>query len=448
MVLFTEGGSQASMPSGSHDEFLELCALSASGELSSSERKRLSQHLVTCNSCREAQKQFESLVEGPISHLAAEAAGETVDAAPDRSSSWSLDSAEAELFRRLGAERNHPARVDNEVARENVTGRPTLAAIDGAWRELWISYAAAILLIISLAFAAYHVGMRRRVIATKPAPASPVVSTSEGALERQISDLNHERELAQAGIGQRDRLIAELKRQLTQQSAELAELKGAQGELQEASVRKSGQDFVQQQAELGQKLQQAEVEAQSLRVQLEAVQQKSVQDNSRVASLQAKVDDLTRALEEKANEAEQDKQLLAHDRDIRELMGARDLYISEVYDVARSGETKKPFGRVFYTKEKSLVFYAYDLEQESGVRNASTFQAWGRRGPDWNEALNLGIFYEDNATKKRWVLKFNDPKTLAQIDAVFVTIEPEGGSRKPSGTPLLFAYLKMDPNHP
>ena len=27
--------------------------------------------------------------------------------------------------------------------------------------------------------------------------------------------------------------------------------------------------------------------------------------------------------------------MLAHDRDIRDLMGARDLYIAEVYDVAR-----------------------------------------------------------------------------------------------------------------
>ena len=41
-----------------------------------------------------------------------------------------------------------------------------------------------------------------------------------------------------------------------------------------------------------------------------------------------------------------------------------------------------------------------------------------------------------------------DPKTLAQIDAVFVTVEPNGRSDKPSGKPLLFAYLRVDPNHP
>jgi len=69
-------------------------------------------------------------------------------------------------------------------------------------------------------------------------------------------------------------------------------------------------------------------------------------------------------------------------------------------------------------------------------------------GPDWKQALNLGIFYEDNASKKRWVLKLDDPKTLAQIDAVFVTLEPHGGSDKPSGKPLLFAYLRVSANHP
>jgi hypothetical protein len=91
---------------------------------------------------------------------------------------------------------------------------------------------------------------------------------------------------------------------------------------------------------------------------------------------------------------------------------------------------------------------AYDLDQQSELKRASTFQAWGRRGPDRQQAVNLGVFYEDNGTKKRWILKCDDPKTLTQIDAVFVTIEPNGGSYKPSSKPLLFAYLKVSPNHP
>ena len=180
----------------------------------------------------------------------------------------------------------------------------------------------------------------------------------------------------------------------------------------------------------------------------ESLTQQSAQDAARANSLEAHSNDLARLLENREATIEQQQELLAHDRDIRELMGARDLYIAEVYDVARTGQTKKPYGRVFYTRGKSLIFYAYDLDRQAEVRNATTFQAWGRRGPDRKQALNLGIFYEDSISKKRWVLKCDDPKTLAQIDGVFVTLEPNGGSPSPSGKSLLFASLRIDPNHP
>jgi hypothetical protein len=45
-------------------------------------------------------------------------------------------------------------------------------------------------------------------------------------------------------------------------------------------------------------------------------------------------------------------------------------------------------------------------------------------------------------------LKFDDPEKLAQIDSVFVTVEPHGGSKKPSGKQLLYASLRTQPNHP
>jgi len=57
-------------------------------------------------------------------------------------------------------------------------------------------------------------------------------------------------------------------------------------------------------------------------------------------------------------------------------------------------------------------------------------QNWGRRGPNNQQALNLGILYKDTVGKKHWVLKFDDEKALEQIDAVFVTLEPNGQSHK------------------
>ena len=92
-------------------------------------------------------------------------------------------------------------------------------------------------------------------------------------------------------------------------------------------------------------------------------------------------------------------------------------------------------------------FYAYDLDQQTNIKNPSTFQAWGMRGIDRQRALSLGIFYEDIASKKRWVLKTSDPKLLERVDAVYVTVEPSGGSHRPSTKPLLFAYLRFGTNH-
>ena len=251
-------------------------------------------------------------------------------------------------------------------------------------------------------------------------------------------------------MGRRDHIIADLQHQLEQQSAEMKRMKSAQTKLEVdlANGQAGRQALLQERSDFSQKVGAAEARSRSLQDKLDSIERQSSADKQRSAALEAKVDDLNRLLHDRETTIDQQQELLAHDRDIRDLMGARDLYVAEVYDVERTGETKKPYGRVFYTKGKSLIFYAYDLDQQVGVKNASTFQAWGRRGPDWQQALNLGVFYVDNSSKKRWVLRFDDPKALAQIDAVFVTVEPNGGSQKPSKKPLLFAYLHIDPNHP
>jgi hypothetical protein len=141
------------------------------------------------------------------------------------------------------------------------------------------------------------------------------------------------------------------------------------------------------------------------------------------------------------------EKLLAADRDIRDLMGARNLLITDVYDVDLRGRTKKPFGRVFYTENKSLIFYAFDLNKQ---KNASdrTFQVWGYQEAGRRSAQSLGILFQDDQKQNRWVLKFNDPAVLRAIDAVFVTAEPPGGSEKPTGEKLLYAYLNAKANHP
>ena len=450
-------GAGALSQTGPHDEFLELCAASTSGDLTDDEQRRLREHLAICLSCREARQQYEAIVSDVIPAIAASDEPESAQPAE----TWSgeqQEQAEKALLERIAREGKYPpGETGKSNGSSNFPYRILPFATESTWRHVWMLYAAGILLFCAFSFFAYRVGMRRETaIAETPPPQINQINKEEtsspapASLEEQLRDAGHDRVVVNAEIARRDRMISDLRHQLARQSAEINKMKAAQNHL-ETNLRAgdaSGQDLSQQRTELAQKLESAEDNSSLLEQKLDSLARQSAQDVTRAKASEAKVSDLTHQLQEQQAALEQREELLSHDRDIRELMGARDLYIAEIYDVAGTGETKKPYGRVFYTRGKSLIFYAYDLDQQSDLKRASTFQAWGRRGPDRQQAVNLGVFYEDNGSKKRWTLKCDDPKTLDLIDAVFVTIEPNGGSHKPSSKPLLFAYLKVNPNHP
>jgi hypothetical protein len=438
----------------SHEKYLELCAASTAGELSGEEERALEEHLAVCASCRQAKHKFEMTVQRAVPALADDLASPT-----ERSdATWPVEKAEAAFFKRLKADQNSSPPVDNapgKLETEPTGRRLAYRPSEIPWAELWMPFAACILLAIALGIIAYRSGFKRGTNTTqeKTVPAQ----LSAGSLEEQISDFGHERAELLAKLAVDDKAVGELKRDMVAQGAELSRLKA----LNSAAVAstKSGQQSSEsgstEISRLNAELIATQTNLQELQAKAEALSQQREDAAKRAAMLEAKVSELTelardreQALDQQQAQVAKQQELLDHDRDIRELMGARDLYIAEVHDVGGTGETDKTYGRVFYTKGKSLIFYAYDLDQEAGLRTSSTFQAWGRRGGDKQQALSLGIFYEDNASKKRWVLKFDDAKALANIDAVFVTVEPSGGSRHPSGKQLLFAYLRVNPNHP
>jgi hypothetical protein len=188
-------------------------------------------------------------------------------------------------------------------------------------------------------------------------------------------------------------------------------------------------------------------------VEAELVKLRSGREKSFVqtASLESQIDELAAANRDLERKLQDDQQYLAADRDIREMMGARKLYIADVFDVDSGSRTRRPYGRVFLTQGKSLLFYAFDLDQQRGLKNASAFQAWGQKEVPQGlqpTPLSLGILYMDSEANRRWVLRCNDAKRLEEIDAVFVTVEPHGGSQKPSTKPLLYALLRKEANHP
>jgi hypothetical protein len=405
------------LPSHPHDEFMRLCALSIAGELTAEEEARLDEHLLECEDCRKASAEFDSLVSEVLPALGAEISSEIEDA-PD-ADEWSVEDAQQRLMKA----------VDEETAKRTASPKKTNRQnrLVG-FLILFGSVAAASVL-------GYRAGVHRNRSAARVAPQSSAQRDSAAPVSVIHADFSdrHE-ELLQNQIASEKRKSSEL----------LAQLQDANVRLSEATESLSQAIVERDQARLESSSQQTTL--QSLQAKLDAVPKQPEPDTRHMQDLEAKVTSLDKVVTEKDATIAEQTELLQHDRDIRNLMSARDLYIAEIYDVAKDGATKKPFGRVFYTRDKSLIFYGFDLDQQPHVTQTSVFQAWGRQ--DTSHDVSLGLLYQDETSKNRWVLKFNDASTLARLDAVFVTVEPKGGSAKPTSKPLLFAYLHIAPNHP
>src|SRR5262249_60134697 len=132
-------------------------------------------------------------------------------------------------------------------------------------------------------------------------------------------------------------------------------------------------------------------------------------DAASAAAQPCEIRGLTGKLRLQTEALDRETTLLAAGRDIHDLMGARNLHIVDVLDVDSKGKDRRAFGRVFYTEEKSLIFYAFDLSDRGTARRNASFQVWGARGPAQSPAQSLGIFYVDDQKQNRWVLKFEDP---------------------------------------
>jgi hypothetical protein len=237
--------------------------------------------------------------------------------------------------------------------------------------------------------------------------------------------------------------------------ADLAKLDELQGQLKALlsdleSARADARSLNAQRVDLEAKFQDNAAKLQDSTAKL----QESTRSSSQLADqvrkmtqLEARLQDLTRHSQEQQATLLRQERLLATDRDIRDLMGARNLHIIDAADNT-AGRQEPWFGRVFYTEGKSLVFYAFDLDQQKNRKGAAAFQVWGEKQGVKARARNLGVFYLDQKTQDRWILRFEDPDVLAQIDRIYVTVEPPGGSANPHGKELLATNLALPANHP
>jgi hypothetical protein len=434
MLRIQDGGEE-------HEKFKELCALAASGSLSPLELSELRVHLEYCDSCQEALAQYQILNTEAIPMLA-----EGYLARPERIV-WDDSAVREKLWSNVFSPKESSPERENSAAviiKQHRPVRKQIGVLAG------MAIAAGILL--AVASGAYHLGARTHIQET--VHAAPTV------LEAQYQKLAGEKKAAEESLAAQEKRLAQLQAESAEKEQALIKLRATlraleahSNDLMAASSQSEAQlkELAQQRNELNAKLQAANQAYGNNQTELASLRSERDKTSLRSAFLESKIEDLTAKNRDQERRLKDAEQYLTSDRDIRELMGARKLYIADVFDVDGSSRTQKPFGRVFYTQGKSLIFYAFDLDHQPGVINASTFQVWGQREAPQGESaspMNLGILYMDNETNRRWVMRFDDPKQLAEIDAVFVTVEPRGGSHKPTSKPFLYALLRNQANHP
>jgi hypothetical protein len=162
---------------------------------------------------------------------------------------------------------------------------------------------------------------------------------------------------------------------------------------------------------------------------------------------QAHINELSQQLKTAKTNVDMERQLASAGKDVRDLMGARQLHVVDVRDTNPNGKASKAFGRVFLTEGKSLIFYAFDLSDARKLDAKQTYEVWGQAKGKTSSQRSLGFLYVDDKAQRRWALKTEDPVAINEIESVFVTVEPRGGAKRPTGQRLLYAYLG-DANHP
>lgn len=421
----------------------ELCLDYLTGELPVDERQFLEGHLDECSKCRQSVEEYRTILRSGASVLASEA----FEDLPLGSVPWSIEEGQKRLYAAIATEAGArgpfeqlktqlPARKFSKVRLANVLLPSNL--------PVQLTVTILLILALTLGIFVYRIGLKRGREQAQVAEQSKSDNTSWRA---ELENLRRERDHLESSLRDQELAISGLRAQLKEQRKQNEALQTAfQSAYQQG--REQTEKVSAERNTLARNVEDGQALLAATEKKLVALEQAKTSDALRVTSLENQIHSMSQLIKEKDATIDEQQRFLASDRDIRDLIGARDLYIAEVYDVGGNGKRKKPYGRVFYTKGKSLIFYAYDLDQQPGLKNASSFQAWGLRGPDRNTALSLGVMYIDNSANRRWVLRFDDPKALEEINAVFVTVEPNGGSRVPRGQQVLFAYLREEPNHP
>jgi hypothetical protein len=420
-----------------HERYEEMCAIAAIGELSESECSEFQTHLVVCGACQQTYRDFCLVSAEYLGSVAAQSLAESGDTerGPDPEDLLSKCLARAAV--------QDAERVPNPVLASAGEKRSFFSILRGSSRGRRIAFAlAGIVVAAASGLAGFALRQhelqldvsdlrdrlaRRESLSANTNLAQQKSKRPEGA-DAVVQSLAKKEEDLKNLIARYARLSKE-KRQIEDQLSSATTLV--------QQLRSDAQNYQT-------RLKQEGVARSDLQTRLGATQARLNGEEQTVADLNQRLRGKT---EEVADLAATYPPGVTDD-EAKRLFGARDLHIVDVYDVDGRGQTRRGFGRVYYVEKKLLLFYAFDLEDGKHNRAPVAFQGWGYKEANAGAPQNLGLFYVDDVSLHRWVLKVDNPKVLERVNVVFVTAEPPHGSSAPNGRRLLYANLGGAPNHP
>jgi hypothetical protein len=406
----------------------ELCALAFSGQLSGSEREELENHLALCPECRSEVGDFARIVAQM----------------PDIAAKRNPVEVPSGLTERFLAR----ARTEGIPLSRTMNRKKSYRVLPGRTASMAACSAATVLVVggwvLSREFRSagalkHHADQEVLNIhqdQSDPKPFKLEESTQDKFLQENASLKNQ---------------IKILERDLAARSAKVASDKERVTAAEAANAALQSQLAAAEAADTGLRQGISERDAQSARMRSELERAQALKDTDALAFKveETELNSLREQVTKLDTKLRESEQLSAAANQARDLIVARHLHIVDVDDTDENGTQQRPFGRIFYTEGKKLVFYAYDLSDPRKLNAKINFYVWGSREGLNKPIKSLGIFHSDDAIAGRWVLQFDDPNVLAQINCIFVTAEsPRKAVTQPTGRQLLFASLGKTINHP
>jgi hypothetical protein len=426
-----------------HEEFEKICASASLGKATVEDLAKLERHVLGCSSCWQA---YHDDVSAAAYEFAAVAQDPTISPKEAREC---LDS---ELFMRRWFDRAEREGIAfSEEVRRPVDRRrrtPLFLTPGLAWKEYAIPAAAAAVVVLALS----TTYLRWQSTPNGSGRGSGSQALTSAQIAKRAAELESANQTLKVQV---DRLHRELADATDRLHAN--ETNGQKAMAQERRDFAAERDLLQTQAH---QLQGQLLAGQNELAQLESAaaigQRDAEEQRKRAGDLEAtlvasqnELNNLNGKLKDESASLARERELLSMGRDVSDLMGARNLHILDVVDTDTRGKTRPAFGRIFFTEGKSLVFYAYDLNEAKMQKANYQYQVWAKKEGPNRLVRRLGIFYSDDKAQNRWVFKCDDAKVVKEIDSVFVTLgRPNSDSTRPEGSPLMFAYLHGAPNHP